>query len=178
MSTPTQHSSNFISQGLLPEFDQEMANTRKTLERLPDDKWTWKPHEKSGTLGWMASHLANLPGWGSMTIGTDQLDVNPPGGDSFKLPTTANREETLALFDQNIAGFRKALEGVDDATMMKPWSLIAGGHTVFTMPKVAVIRGVIMNHIIHHRGQLTVYLRLNDIPVPALYGPSADEGKM
>lgn len=178
MSTPTQQTGNYMAQGLLPELDQEMANTRKTLERLPDDKWGWKPHEKSSTMGWMAGHLANLPGWGQVTIQTDKLDVNPIGGAAMKLPVPADREETLALFDKNAAGFRKELEGVSDAVMMQPWSLEAAGKTILTMPKIAILRGLVMNHIIHHRGQLTVYLRLNDIPVPALYGPSADEGKM
>jgi hypothetical protein len=178
MSTPTQQTGNSIAQGFLPELDQELANTRKTLERIPDNKWGWKAHEKSSTLGWMAGHLANLAGWGAMTIQTDKLDVRPAGGPSFKLPAPATCEEALALFDQNAADFRKEVEGVSDAVMMQPWTLEAAGQTIFTMPKIAVLRGMIMNHIIHHRGQLTVYLRLNDIPVPALYGPSADEGKM
>jgi uncharacterized damage-inducible protein DinB len=167
-----------IARSLLPELDHEMANTRKTLERIPDGKFDYKPHVKSGTLGWLSAHVAMLPMWGAMTIGTDDLDVNPPGGPAFQMPKPATREEVLALFDKNVADFRSALEATEDATLMKPWTLLNGGNAVFTMPKVAVLRGVVINHLIHHRGQLTVYLRLLDIPLPALYGPSADEGKM
>ena len=178
MSTPTQKLGNMIAQSLLPEIDHEMANTRKTLERTPDDKWGWKPHDKSGTIGWMAGHLANLPMWGTMTTQTDSLDVKPPGGQTFQLPKTTTRDEVLAVFDKNVADLRAAVEATSDAAMMTPWTLLAAGKEVFTMPKVAVIRSMVLNHIVHHRGQFTVYLRLNDIPVPALYGPSADEGSM
>lgn len=178
MSTSTTQASNMIAQSLLPEIDQEAANTRKTLERVPDDKFGWKPHEKSGTFGWMAGHLANLPGWGQMTLESDHLDVNPPDGQRMQLPKPENREAVLAVFDKALAGFRAAVEGASDAAMMQPWTLLSGGKTLWTMPKIAVIRGMVMNHIVHHRGQLTVYLRLNEIPVPALYGPSADEGSM
>lgn len=167
-----------IAQSLLPEFDHEMPNTRKTLERVPDGKFDWKPHEKSGTLGWMTAHLASLPAWGEMTLQTDSLDVNPPGGQTFQMPKPATSAEAVALFDQHVASFRAALERSSDAVLMKPWTLLSGGKEIFTMPKIAVLRGVVMNHIVHHRGQLTVYLRLNDVPVPALYGPSADEGGM
>ena len=135
------------------------------------------PHEKSGTLGWMASHLANLPMWATMTTQTDNLDVNPPGGQNFQLPKPTTRDEVLAVFDKS-ADMRAAIENTSDAVMMQPWTLLAAGKTIFTMPKVGVIRSMVLNHIIHHRGQFTVYLRLNDIPVPALYGPSADEGSM
>jgi uncharacterized damage-inducible protein DinB len=178
MSTPRPQPGNMIAQSLLPEFDQEMPNTRKTLERVPDGKFDWKPHEKSGTLGWMAAHLSTLPMWGEMTLNTDSLDVNPPGGSSFEMPKPTTRAEVVELFDKHAAAFRSALEGASDAAMMQPWTLLSGGKEIFTMPKVAVLRGMVLNHLVHHRGQLTVYLRLNDIPVPALYGPSADEGAM
>ena len=161
-----------IAQALLPEFDQEMANTRKTLERVPDSKWDYKPHPKSGTMGWYAGHLANLPSWPIFTIRQDELDLAQP----FDMPSTKNRAEVLAVFDKNVADARQAIAGASDQELMKPWSLKKGGQTLMTLPKVAVLRGFVMNHIIHHRGQLTVYLRLNDIPVPALYGPSGDEG--
>lgn len=161
-----------IAQALLPEFDQEMANTRKTLERVPDSKWDYKPHPKSGTMGWYAGHLANLPSWPIFTIRQDELDLAQP----FDTPSTKNRAEVLAVFDKNVADARQAIAGASDQELMKPWSLKKGGQTLMTLPKVAVLRGFVMNHIIHHRGQLTVYLRLNDIPVPALYGPSGDEG--
>ncbi len=164
-----------ISSSLVPEFEQESKATRKTLERVPDDKFGWKPHDKSFTMGALAAHLATIPGWGQMTLQTESFDVNPPGGPGFVPPRATNREELLAMFDKATSEFRSALESTDDAAMMKPWSLLNAGQPMFTMPRVAVIRGMIMNHIIHHRAQLGVYLRLNDIAVPAVYGPSADE---
>jgi uncharacterized damage-inducible protein DinB len=166
-----------IGQMMLPEFDQEMQNTRKTLERCPDEKWNWKPHEKSGTVGWLASHIATMPGWLSMTIHTEELDYAPVDGPSFQPPKIENRKELLAELDKNVAESRAALASVSDAEMMKGWKLLAGGKEIFTMPRVACIRGMVLNHIIHHRAQLTVYYRLLGIPVPGLYGPSADEGQ-
>jgi uncharacterized damage-inducible protein DinB len=167
-----------ISASLLPEFDQEMANTRKALERIPDDKFDWKPHEKSGTMGWLANHLANLPSWTVYTINQDSLDLAPADGESFKWEGKGSRQELLEVFDQNVAAARDAIAGASDEELFKPWSLLKGGVTLMTLPKIAVLRGFMMNHIIHHRGQFTVYLRLNDIPVPSIYGPSADEGAM
>ena len=165
-----------ISQSLLPEFDMEMANTRKTLERVPDGKFDWKPHPKSGAMGWLASHLANLPLWAVMTLKEDTLDIAPAGGQPFKLPETKNRQEVLALFDQHVADARKGIAAATDEQWMRPWSLLKTGQTIMTMPKIAVLRSFVLNHIIHHRAQMGVYLRLNDIPVPSIYGPSADEG--
>lgn len=160
-----------ISQALLPEFDQEMAGTRKTLERIPMDKYDWTPHSKSFNMGKLATHVAHLPGWASMTVATNELDLSQP----FEQPQPKTTEELVALFDQSAAEARSAIAGVSDEDLMKPWTLRMGDKVIFTMPKIAVIRGMVMNHIIHHRAQLTVYLRLNDIPVPGLYGPSADE---
>src|SRR5437899_3206504 len=166
-----------IGQSMLPEFDQEMQSTRKTLERVPDDKWNWKPHEKSGTVGWLASHVATMVGWLPMTINTEELDYAPVGGPAFELPKIANRKELLAEFDKNVAESRAALSKVGDAEMMKDWKLLAGGQEIFKMPRVACIRGMVLNHLIHHRAQLTVYFRLIGVPVPGLYGPSADEAQ-
>ncbi len=166
-----------IGQSMLPEFDQEMQNTRKTLERCPDEKWNWKPHDKSGTVGWLAIHVATMVGWLPMTINTEELDYAPVGGPAFELPKIANRKELLAEFDKNVAESRTALSKVSDAEMMKNWKLLAGGQEIFTMPRAACIRGMVMNHLIHHRAQLTVYYRLLGIPVPGLYGPSADEAQ-
>jgi len=160
-----------INQALLPEFDYEMANTRKTLERVPEDKFTWKPHEKSGTLGWLASHVATLPSLTVLTIEKDSFDV-PPG---YRPPVFGSRKELLDAFDKNVIAARGAIANAGDAELMKPWSLAVGGKNIFTQPRVAVLRGFVMNHLIHHRAQLTVYLRMNNVPVPALYGPSADE---
>jgi uncharacterized damage-inducible protein DinB len=167
-----------IGQSMLAEFDQEMQNTRKTLERVPDDKWNWKPHDKSGTVGWLAGHIATLPGWATMTIRTEEFDYAPVGGkSSYQPPKTENRKDLLAAFDKESAEARAALASVSDEEMLTTWKLLAGGQEIFAMPRVAVIRGVVMNHLIHHRAQLGVYFRLMGVPVPGLYGPSADENQ-
>ncbi len=165
-----------INQGLLGEFDQEMANTRKTLERVPEDKFGWKPHAKSGTMIWLAGHVAQIPGWAKETMERDSLDIAPPGQPPAQPEIPRSRKELLERFDRSVAAGRAALLNASDDHLMKPWSLLSGGKTIFTMPRLVVFRGFVMNHLIHHRAQLGVYLRLNDIPVPAIYGPSADEG--
>ena len=167
-----------ISQALFPEFDHEMSNTRKTLERIPENDFTWKPHPKSMPLGRLAGHVAEMPGWAVPTIAQDSLDLAPPGSGPPQGTVAQSRQHVLDLFDKNVAAARAAIAGATDEQLMKPWSLLVGGKTIFTMPKIAVLRSMIMNHTIHHRAQLCVYLRLNNIPVPALYGPSADEGLM
>jgi uncharacterized damage-inducible protein DinB len=161
-----------LNQAILPEFDHEMATTRKVLERVPEDKLGWKPHDRSMSMGELAGHLATMPHWSEAIMGQDSFDVatSPP------TPKMTSRQEILGAFDQSSAVARKAIASASDETMMKPWSLVAGGKTVFSLPRVAVIRSFIMNHCIHHRGQLSVYLRLNNVPVPSIYGPSADEG--
>jgi len=164
-----------IAQLLLPEFDQEMANTRKTLERVPDDKWGWKPHEKSSPLGGLAGHIATMNDWTIQTIKTDQLDFAPVHGPRYEQPKTSDRKELLEVFDRLTREARATLESVSDEDMRKPWTLLMGGHALFTLPRYAVLRGFCLNHTIHHRAQLTMYLRTLNIPVPALYGPSADE---
>jgi uncharacterized damage-inducible protein DinB len=123
----------------------------------------------------MASHIANLPGWAAMTIQTEQLDYAPVDGPSYQPAPVSNRKELLAEFEKNVADTRAALSTVSDEEMMKPWTLLAGGQTIFTLPRIACIRGMVFNHLIHHRGQLTMYFRQLDVPVPGLYGPSADE---
>jgi len=164
-----------IADALLPELDQELATTRKCLARIPADKFTYKPHPKSFDMGSLAIHIATMLGWGVTTIQSDSFDYAPEGGEPYVPPTVKTTEELLALFEKGATEFRAALAGADNDTMMKPWSLLGTGKVMFTMPKVAVIRGMIFNHIVHHRGQLSVYLRMCDIPVPAMYGPSADE---
>jgi uncharacterized damage-inducible protein DinB len=164
-----------ISESLLPEFDHEMANTRKVLERVPEAKFTWKPHPKSFEFGALAAHIANMTEWATMTIDQDSFDVAPPGGQPHQNPKYTSTKDLVAAFDKGVADARAAIAGADDGKMMEPWSLLAGGQAMFRMPRVTVVRSFVMNHIIHHRAQLTVYLRLNEIPVPALYGPSADE---
>ena len=165
-----------LSEALLPEFDQEMANTRKTLERVPDDKFSWKPHEKSGTMGWLAGHLAYIPAWTSNTINEDSMDLAPQGTPVKPPPPPASTKELLEIFDKNVAEARTALTGATDAHLFKFWSPVNNGNTILTMPRIECLRTWVMNHNIHHRAQLGVYLRLNNIPVPAIYGPSADEG--
>lgn len=164
-----------MAQMLLPEFDNEMANTRKALERVPDDRFAWKPHDKSFALGALATHVANIPHWAAMTFQTTELDLAPPGAEPMPPAKADNRAEVLALFEKSVAEARAALQAASDAQFMEPWSLLLGGRTIFTMPRYAVYRGMVMNHLVHHRAQLTVYYRLNDVPVPSLYGPSADE---
>jgi uncharacterized damage-inducible protein DinB len=164
-----------IAQSMLPEFDHEMANTHKTLERIPMDKLEWKPDPRSMSLGQLAGHVTEMVGWGTMTLETESLDMNPGEHTPFKI---TSKEQLLAEFDKNAAGLRAALSSATDEDLMKTWTLKIGGAVLFSMPKAAVMRGMIMNHIIHHRAQLTVYFRLNGVPVPALYGPSADEGAM
>jgi uncharacterized damage-inducible protein DinB len=166
-----------IGQSMLPEFDEEMKNTRKVLERVPTEKWNWKPQEKSGTLGWMASHVGTIPDWITMTINTEELDYAPVNGPSYTPPKIENREQLLAAFDKGTAEARAALAGVSDAEIMKDWTLLAGGQKIFAMPRVACLRGMCLNHLYHHRGQLTMYFRQLGVPVPGLYGPSADEGQ-
>ncbi|MGA2741176.1 MAG: DinB family protein [Bryobacteraceae bacterium] len=164
-----------IRDALLPEFDQEMASTRKVLERCPEDKFAWKPHPKSFSMASLATHIANMTGWMVDTIERDSFDVAPPGAPPYKEEPAASRAELLMLFDKNAAAARTALAGAGDEHLAKTWSLLAGGETLLSMPRIACIRSFVMNHTIHHRAQLTVYLRLNDVPVPAIYGPSADE---
>jgi uncharacterized damage-inducible protein DinB len=164
-----------MNQAFLAEFDHEMANTRKTLERVPEDKFGWKPHPKSGTMIWLAAHLAQIPGWPKETFERESLDIAPVDQPAAPPAAPKSRQELLALFDKCATAGRAALAKATDEQMMKPWSLLAGGKPVFTMPRAVVFRGFVMNHMIHHRAQLGVYLRLNDVPVPSIYGPSADE---
>ncbi|MFY9608310.1 MAG: DinB family protein [Blastocatellia bacterium] len=165
-----------LSDTLLPEFDIEMANTRKTLERVPEDKFNWKPHEKSSSMVHLASHIATLPIWSVMTVNQDSIDIAPVGEPPLKGREAKTAKDLLDMFDGNVAAARAAIAGASDEQLFRPWTLLSGGQTVLTLPKIAVLRSFVMNHSIHHRAQLGVYLRLNDIPVPSIYGPSADEG--
>ena len=159
----------------LPEFDHEMASTRKVLERIPDDKLDWQAHAKSNTIGWNANHLAELPGWAVDILTQPGFDFAPVDGERYQSPKLTSRKEILELFDRNVADARKALAEAKDESMNDPWTLRGGERVIFTMPRAAVVRSFLMNHIIHHRAILGVYLRLNDIPVPGMYGPSGDE---
>ncbi|MGH9779610.1 MAG: DinB family protein [Candidatus Acidiferrales bacterium] len=163
---------------LLPEFDQEMANTRKTLERVPEGKPDYKPHAKSMPLARLAGHVAELPLWGVTTLTQEEFDFQPAGAPPFQPTVMTSRAKLLEFFDEGVAKTRAALAAASDDAWQKPWTLLAGGKTIFSMPKLAVWRSFVMNHIVHHRAQLGVYLRLNNVPVPSTYGPSADEGQM
>jgi uncharacterized damage-inducible protein DinB len=168
---------NVMTQALLQELEMEMPNTRKTLERIPD-KLDWTPHKKSMTVGRLAQHLAEIPDWTVKAISLDELDLAPPGGSGYRPQDAASKTQVLEIFDKNLAAAKAALAGTSDEHLMKPWSLKMGGKTVLTLPRIAVVRNFVLNHNVHHRAQMGVYLRMNDIPVPSVYGPSADEGSM
>ena len=163
------------AQALLPEFEQEMANTRKVLERIPEDRLDWQPHGKSHTIGWNANHIADLPHWLVVTLTQPSLDIAPVDAPPYVTPKLTGRNEILDLFDKNVAAARTALTAVKDEDVARMWSLERAGKPIFTMPRSAVVRGMVLSHLIHHRAILCVYLRLNDIPVPGMYGPSGDE---
>ncbi len=167
-----------MSAALLPEFDHEIQTTRRCLERIPNDKLGWKPHPKSMSMGELGSHLANVLVWCPMTIDQSEYDLAPPGAEPFTPPQCASVEEMLESFDANAAAARASLAKASDETLLQPWSLKKGGVEIFSMPRIGCLRSFIFNHGVHHRGQLSVYLRLNDVPVPSIYGPSADEGQM
>jgi uncharacterized damage-inducible protein DinB len=161
-----------IAASMLPEFDHEMTTTRSLLERVPEKDPDWKPHPKSMPLGRLAVHIAELAGWTNSTLHQTQLDFAEPGAyNPAQFTTTA---KLLELFDEKVKSARAAIEGTSDADMMVKWTLRNGENVIFTMPRVAVLRSFVMNHIIHHRGQLSVYLRLHDVPLPSIYGPTAD----
>lgn len=164
-----------LGDALLPEFDREMDNTRKSMARIPEDNLDWRPHEKSMAFVGLATHMANLPSWTVLAIRRDSFDIAPQGGDPPRTEPVTSLEEALALFDKNVTEARTALSDASDEVLLSPWSLLSGGKPIFTMPRIAVIRSMVMNHMIHHRAQLGVYLRLNNLAVPALYGPTADE---
>jgi len=165
-----------IAEMLLPEFDQEMKSTRKLLACVPDDKLNFKPHDKSMPLGRLAGHVAELPSWAVNAIKLDSLDVTPKPGEGFKAYAAPSREDLLKTFDKNAAEAHEAIASATDEHLGKIWKLIFQGKEVIVMPRAVVLRSVVMNHLIHHRAQLGVYLRLNDVAIPGMYGPSADEG--
>jgi uncharacterized damage-inducible protein DinB len=156
---------------LLQEYDDEMNKTRKMLELVPDDKLGWKPHEKSMTLGRLASHVADFPTWGLSSLQTNEHRIPT----DWRPEVPKSRQEILSKFEKDLATCRDEISRLQDSQLDDMWSLKFGDQTVFTMPRAQVIRGVVMDHMIHHRGQLSVYLRMLDVPIPGMYGPSADE---
>lgn len=163
-----------IRDGLLPELDQELATTRTLLALVPEAKTSFRPHAKSWTLGELALHLANLLTWLPLTLKGTELDLDPPAGPRFVPPKFESAAATLRTFDANARAARAALAAATDAELAVPWTLKKHGQAMFTLPRLACLRSFVMNHLIHHRGQLTVYLRLVDVPLPPVYGPTAD----
>lgn len=162
-----------MKDALLPEYDHEMATTRRLLERVPLSEAQWKPHPKSMTMGELAAQLVEIPGWVGSIINSPFVDM--AAGAHGERPAFKSTDELLAAFDQNVAKARATIASKSDAEMMEPWSLKHGEKVLITMPKAGVLRSFLLNHLIHHRGQLSVYIRLKDVPVPSIYGPSADE---
>ena len=158
-----------FAETFLPEFDQEMASTRKAIERVPTDKGTWKPHPKSFALGHLAQLVSTMPGWITNMATQTELNLATSAGYSFE-----STETLVARFDKLVAEARAAIAALSDADILVPWSLKHGDRVLFSTPRGETIRST-LNHLIHHRGQLTVYLRLIDVPVPSIYGPTADE---
>ena len=163
-----------IAEILLPELDHEMASTRKLLELVPEADASWRPHPKSTTLGDLAAHLATIPLWGRLTVELPQLDLGDPSNTAIARVRFTTTDEVVRKFDENVRGARAAVAAASDEAMRAPWSLLNKGATIFTLPRVATMRTFVLSHMIHHRGQLTVYLRLRDVPLPSIYGPTAD----
>lgn len=163
-----------VKDGLLHEFDHEMGTTRRLLERVPEADFAWTPHEKSYPLGHLAAHIANIPNWVGIAMDGSMLDVAEAGGSIRPTPPTSVAE-LLGRFDENVKKARAKIDEQTDPAFLAPWTLKNGGQLMFTMPKVSVLRSFVMNHLIHHRGQLSVYLRLLNVPLPSIYGPTADE---
>ena len=164
-----------LSAMLLEEFEPESRACRRTLERVPDDRLGWRPHPKSAAMGWLAGHLANVPSWAAMTIRKESLDIAPDGEESGPLPEPESVAEVVQAFDRNAEDARVAIRGASNDELLLPWSLLRSGQILLTQTRLSVLRSFVFNHLVHHRAQLGVYLRLNDVSVPAIYGPSADE---
>ncbi len=159
---------------LLAEFDREAGLTRRVLARAPGDRLDFCPHPRSMTLGRLITHLAELPAWGAALVASDGFDLaDRPANDRVE----ASLADVLAAFDRNISSARQAIVARTDAELLAPWTLKTGGRDVFTVPRLIALRMLLLEHSTHHRGQLTVYLRLLDVPLPPLYGPTADEGR-
>ena len=163
-----------IHELFLAQIEREAVGSRHALERVPEGRPDWKPHEKSMPLGYLSGLVASMPSWIAMAVDQDELDINPPGGSSYTPPSPSTTSELLKVHDESVAAAEKALRGTNDEHLMTSWRLLNGGKVVMKDPRHVVIEDM-FTHLAHHRGQLTVYLRLLGVPVPAIYGPSADE---
>ena len=167
-----------ITELLIAELDREAPGIRKTLERVPEGKNDWKPHERSMPLGYLATIVATIPSWIDLVVNRDELDIAPVDGPKFKPPEWKTRADLLEQFEASLQKARSVLQSTtDDRLLHTNWRMVAGGKLMSDRPRYEAIRDGVLNHMAHHRGQLTVYLRLNDEKVPAIYGPSADEGR-
>lgn len=165
-----------IKDSFLIELEHEAPVTRRFLERVPEDRLGWKPHDKSMTLGRLASHIGELPGWGEIVLSEDGFDMAPPGSEPPTGADLGRVEEIVSVYDENVEKLRERLASTSDEDFMRLWTLKRGGQEIFSAPRVGVLRTSVLNHMVHHRAQLSVYLRLNDVAVPPSYGPTADEG--
>lgn len=161
----------------LADLEREAASTRRALERVPEGRDDWKPHEKSMPLGYLATLVATLPGWIDMMVNQDQIDMRPKDGSTYKPKELKTTSERLAALDESVAKARKALENTTDEHLLTTWKFLVNGQVASENPRHIMIRDAVFSHLAHHRGQLTVYLRLNGAAVPAIFGPSADEGR-
>jgi len=159
------------------DLEREAVGTRRVLERVPEGREDWKPHEKSMPMGYLATLVATMPSWIPMMINHDQWDIMPADGPKYKPEELHTARDLVAAFDRHVARAREVLATATDEHLMKSWRFVVGGQVASEQPRHVMIRDAVLNHLAHHRGQLTVYLRLNDAPVPAIYGPSADEGR-
>jgi len=166
-----------ITELFLDQLKSEEGGTRRVLERVPEGRNDWKPHEKSMPLGYLSALVASMPGWIEFMVIRDELDITSAEGAKFKPQIPATNRELLDAFDKSLAKAREALQATTDERLMTPWKFIVAGHVADKRPRYMMIRDAVFSHLAHHRGQLTVYLRLNEAPVPAVYGPSADEGR-
>jgi uncharacterized damage-inducible protein DinB len=163
-----------LKQAILAEFDAEVAVTRRVLDRLPDQALAWKPHERSMSLGGLAAHLAQIPHWGTSILQRDGYDM--PADARAPADSVATKADVIETFERHTTEVRRVLVGLTEAELYAPWSLTSGGDVVMSLPKISALRRFLLNHLVHHRGQLTVYLRMHNVPLPPLYGPTADEG--
>lgn len=163
-----------IAQNFLQEFDSEMKITRSLLERVPEKDAAWQPHPKSSSMGNLAAHIANLPRWVSGAVEHDEVDLSLPSAEAFRPPPFDTTSAVVDRFDRNVEAAKKAVNGVTDEHLAGVWTLRNGDKKIVSMPRTAVLRSFVVSHLVHHRGQLSVYLRLRDVPLPRIYGPTAD----